>query len=183
MFKKSIVTFLAVSIVSATIALPVFAQEQQKPGNQGFFAAFSQFFSRIFGNLQPNSANINQLPTPGNQNLPSGVPSSTPSGQPQTDSNRLQGLVTAGKITQLQEQEILTEVNKIKSEIQTWSQSTGIDAAYVYAGLRGPGMNPGIGNEPNGLQGAPPQNGPQGGSQQDGFKNRGFGNGSRGNQQ
>jgi hypothetical protein len=141
MSKKSIAVFLVISVLGLGLVSPAFAQQQQPSENQGFFGMFASFFSRMF---HPNGEQNNQNMLQGNQNNPTDEPSGTPSGQPQMGEDRLQGLVTAGKITQAQEQEIVAEVAKIQQEITSWSQSTGINAGYIYGGLRGPGMDAGI---------------------------------------
>lgn len=140
MGKKSLAICMALVVLSAGLATSAFAQQQQPLGDQGFFGAFFHFFSRMF-NPGQNPGN-----SQGEENI-TGTPSGTPSGKPDTTGteNRLQGLVTAGKITQAQEQEILAEITKIQTEIQNWSVSTGLNAGYVYGGLRGPGMDAGIG--------------------------------------
>lgn len=151
MNKKSITTFLLIGILVLGIASPTFAQQGSTPGAEGgFFGMMSQFFSRIF---HPGSQNA--TPQGGEEVNPSETPSGMPSEEPNPTEgeNRLQGLVTAGKITQAQEQEIMTEVNKIRTEILSWSASTGINPVYIYGGLRGPGMGVGIG--PTGFMGRP----------------------------
>ena len=198
MNRKSIATLLTVAVLSVSLASPVFAQEQQSSGNGGFFGMFAQFVSRIFAQGQQTQGNGNHpLPPQGNPNVsgvPNGAPSGMPAGGPQMGGDRLQGLVTAGKITQAQADQITTEVNKIKSEVQSWSQSTGIDASYIYGALRGLGMSAGIGGGqggPNGQFGQNGQNGYQGsgtprfqgGPVHGGMPNGGFNSNTPGTQQ
>lgn len=148
MTKKSIAIFVTVAVLTAQLATPVFAQEGGPNGNPGgFFGFFNQLFSRIF----------NQRENPGgqqgeNQNL-TGTPSGEPSEEPTTTgAGRLQGQVTAGKLTQTQEQQVLAEISKIQAEITGWSKSTGLSVGLIYGGLRGPGMSSGLGQEKEGGQ-------------------------------
>jgi len=173
--KKTIVTVVLVGIFALTLSAPVFAQ-QQGQGNPGFFGMFAQFFSRVFSGQNPQGQNGN-MPT----GMPEGMNGTPmPSGMMmQMESNRLQGLVTAGKITASQEQQIIAETTSINKEIQVWSKSTGINAGYVYGALRGPGMDAGIGGGQGWTNGATPNPfmRPQGGIYQGGI-NQGVGAGA-----
>ncbi|MDE2024946.1 MAG: hypothetical protein KGJ07_00455 [Patescibacteria group bacterium] len=187
MSKKTIAMFVATIALASTLTItPAFAQQQQGSGNPGVFGMFVQFFSHMFGG---NGQTPGQ--PQGNQNLPNGTPSDMPTGMPfptgttghMGEGNRLQGLVTAGKLTQSQEQEITAEVSKLQSEISSWASYTGINAAYVYGALTGPGMSGGIGSghgvvqggvTPSGFQGRPGFIPGQGGYNQGGQPNGGF---------
>ena len=140
MVKKTLATVVTLGILVGSLAMPVFAQGQGNSNGGGLFGAFEHFFSQFFNQSGQNQGQQVE----GNQ-----TENSSGSAAPQNKEGRLQGQVTAGKITQAQEQEILNEVSTIKSEISTWSQSTGINAAYIYGALRGPGMSAGLGGQPD----------------------------------
>lgn len=151
MSKKSIATVVLLGVMTAGLAAPAFAQSQQSGSQGGFFGMFASFFSKMFHQGGQSQGTNDQTGTA--SGTLTGVPTGT------MDQGRLQGLVTAGKITQSQAQEIQTEIAKIKSEIQSWSSSTGIDAGYIYGGLRGQGMDVGIaptgGTQQGVMQGRP----------------------------
>ncbi len=147
--KKTIITVAAVAALIFGSTAPALAQQQgQENSNGGFMNMFTQFFSHFFQRGQVNQGQGYGLQNQGNYPMMTGEPTGTPE---KMEEARLQGLITAGKITQAQATEITAEITKIESEITAWSQSTGINAAYVYGGLRGMG----VGLGPNG------QNGPE----------------------
>lgn len=132
-------------------AIPVYAQtpEPIQTTNQGFFGEIANFFGTLFHRQNGQSGTSMQaqqgMPmqgvTPG-QPIPSGATGPHPSGQPNFQSMqqyRLTKLVDEGKITQTQEQEVLTELTTVQNELTTWAQSQGINPAYV---LGGPMMGP-----------------------------------------
>jgi hypothetical protein len=150
MLKKTIASGVMATLLLLSSATPALAQDNSNPNNQGLLGAFAQLFSKILGQqngpVLPNGSNQNS------QNRGPKMMGKEASQSAQMEESRLNGLVQAGKITEVQKQAILTELTKIKQEITTWSQTTGIDPAYIYGGLRGPGMDAGIGQGgmPNG---------------------------------
>ncbi|HEX8966035.1 MAG TPA: hypothetical protein VF820_06420 [Patescibacteria group bacterium] len=175
--KKTIITVAAVAALVFGSAAPALAQQQgQENGSGGFMNMFSQFFSHFFQRGQVNQGQGFGLQNQENNPMISGTPTGSPE---QMEEARLQGLVTAGKITQAQATQITAEITKIESEITAWSQSTGINAAYVYGGLRGMGVGLGPngenGPEVTGMPERPMQlqNGQQGGQSNEGFGPRG----------
>lgn len=175
MNKKVLATSLAVAVLTLGLSMPAFAQQQGQQGNNGFFGMLGHFFSRFFSQ---GGQNQGQNANPGEPN-PTGIsPSGTEPNSQQIVGNRLQGFVNADKITQAQKQQILTEITKIQTEIKDWSVSTGIDQGYVYQGLRGQGMDSGIGGPQEMPVTTPFQNPPRGGFNQGG--NPGFQGGSGG---
>src|SRR5579862_5671295 len=119
MSKRTIMVASVLVLVFAT-AFPAYAQTTGSVTNQGFFGEIANFFGNIFHHQSAQNVTMQgqqqampmQDVTPG-QNAPSGTVNSRPSGQPGYQSMqqyRLSKLVNEGKITQTQEQEILTEL-------------------------------------------------------------------------
>jgi len=143
---KKIIFVLFVTLFIFTAVIPVDAQTvtpSVSPVNQGFFGEIANFFSNFLhrqsGQAGSQMQGQNGMPmqgvTPG-QPVPSGM-TPMPSGRPNYQTMqqyRLDQLVKEGKITQTQEQEILTELTTVQNQLKTWAQSEGIDPSYVMGG-------------------------------------------------
>jgi hypothetical protein len=146
MSNKMIITGSVLALVFAT-AMPVYAQSTTPQVNQGFFTAITTFIDGFFhhqpgANGQTQEQSGPNQPVPTGQSAPSGSMQPTPSGMPDyttMQQMRLSFLVSQGKITQAQEQEIMTELTSVQSQLTTWAQSAGINPAYVLGGPIGGG--------------------------------------------
>jgi len=147
MSNKLLMTLSVLVIVFAT-ALPAYAQTPAPSvptNNPGFLGEIASFFGNLFHHQNGQNGTMMQgrgqgMPmqgvTPG-QPAPSGVAGPDPGGQPGFQSMqqyRLTRLVDEGKITQTQEQEILTELTTVQSQLTAWAQSEGINPSYVLGG-------------------------------------------------
>lgn len=165
MSKKMIIASSALIFVLAT-AIPVYAQTPSPAfpqTNQGFFGEIASFFGNLFhhqngqnGAMQGQQGMPMQGVTPG-QPAPSGMMTPGPSGQPNFQSMqqfRLNRLVQEGKITQIQEQDILAELTTVQNQLKTWAQSEGINPEYVLGGpmMMGTGGQPSTSNITNGQE-------------------------------
>lgn len=139
MTKKIVLPVLIFSFASAAIFSAVTIAHAQTNSNNGF-SKLVQAIAQKF-NLDPNQVQdvFNQYHRQNMQNRQAFF------------QNRLDDLVTQGKITQSQKQAILDEVAKLKiesaisrqnrlSEIQSWAQSQGIDLSLIPMLGRGRGM-------------------------------------------
>ncbi len=152
--KKTIISFVVLFVLVVATVSPALAQQPaQDNGNQpnggGFWQRITQLFGGVFG--QNNASSKAQPPM-----MRSDDATSSGKLEPeQTEEDRLSGLVQAGKITEAQKQAILKEIAKIKAEVEAWSKTNNLDAGYIYGGLRGPGMDSGIGKGPIEKSGGP----------------------------
>lgn len=169
--SKKIIVFSSVLVVVFAAAIPVYAQTPSPSipqTNQSFFGEIASFFGNIFHHQGGQDLNSGQGqsqsgPMEGGEqvsNAPSGTMNPRPSGQPtyQTmQQYRLSQLVKEGKITQTQEQEILTELTTVQNQLKSWAQTNGIDPSYVMGGpmMFGQGQQQG-GIQPTGQQGQMP---------------------------
>jgi hypothetical protein len=163
MSKKMILASFALIFVLAT-AIPAYAQTTvpTQTTNQGFFGQIASFFGNMFNHQNGQNGMMQgqgqgmpmQGVTPG-QPAPSGGVGPNPSGQPNFQSMqqyRLNKLVNEGKITQAQEQAILTELTTVQNELTTWAQSQGINPDYVLSGPMIVNSGPQGGNQSTGGQ-------------------------------
>ena len=170
--------------------MPAYAQNSDNSQSSNPFFSFIQMIERIF-HFGGASAQANTNPTAGTNQaaaMPQGSGAPNASGQgrgnPQEmEQNRLNQLVSQGKITGSQEQAILTELQTVRakdlpqssprpsqtqmqqnfqamqSELTAWANSQGIDPTYVLpqrpSGSGFPGGRSGRGGYGQGPQASP----------------------------
>lgn len=143
MSKKMILTGTALVLIFAT-ALPVYAQSTTQQTNPGFMSEISNILLSLFHHQtatsgQTQTQSMPNMPVPTGQTgqtVPSGSMQPAPSGTSGSgylsmQQRRLSFLVQQGKITQAQEQAILTELTTVQNELTNWAQSQGINPDYV----------------------------------------------------
>lgn len=151
---KHVKILFTILVLSFSAVVPVYAQSISPTPSHSFFGEIASFFGNLFNQSgqQETTMQVHQRTypmqgvTPG-QPAPSGAMVLNPSGQPmqqQYEQIRLSRLVQDGKITQTQEQEILTELTSVQNQLKTWAQNEGINPDYV---LQGP-MMMGAGTQP-----------------------------------
>lgn len=151
MNTKKKLTFLVIPFLLSTLALtPVYAQENTNK-SEGLIGGFFQMFTRMFRPAVPKGQGLgtedNQIDQKKQWQGASGASGTVSKGQPNREAMeeaRLTGLVQAGKITEAQKQAILTELTKIRQEVEAWAKSQGIDPVYIMGGF-GPGNGAGMG--------------------------------------
>jgi hypothetical protein len=160
---RSLITVATIATLLVTAA-PAFAQTPTPSQNGGFFQGLIQFIEQRFGldKTQVQSA-VKDYQSQRNATI---TPHPTMTQQQMTDreKSRLDKLVSSGKITNAQEQAILTELSSVWSQnmssmqnetsqqrrtqmqstqntLKTWAQSQGINPMYVIpfggGGMRG----------------------------------------------
>ena len=150
-----ILTGTALVLIFAT-ALPVYAQSTTPQANQGFMSEISNLLLSLFHhqtgtNGQTQTQSMPNMPVPSGQTgqtAPSGSMQPAPSGTAGSgylsmQQRRLSFLVQQGKITQAQEQAILTELTTVQNELTSWAQSQGINPDYVIGDPMVGGFTPG----------------------------------------
>ncbi len=149
MFKKSIIPIILTSALVLGVVTPALAQSNTSDSSTNLIGNLIQLLQKVLSQNKPQQnpsyVNQNNPPMMGNEATGGGQVNPRP-GRLQTD-----------KLTEAQKQSILSEVQKIRDEVNSWSKTTSLDPSYVYYGLRGPGM------DPNTVPGG--QNGGMGGSQ------------------
>lgn len=153
--KQKIFSFLAVVTLVLTpinAVAPAYAADNNTTTQQNFFTGLVQFIAQKFGldKTQVQSA-VNDYHAQHKQQVQQKLQAN--------EKNHLDSLVSQGKITSSQEQQILDEQQKLQSEynpanfknltpdqrrqqfekeqaeIQAWSKETGIDAKYLRPGF------------------------------------------------
>lgn len=160
MKTKIIIPTLIISLIFSSFLLikPVYAQESQ-PGPFGFFKNFFSQVAQKFGfkkNPVTDQQNFQDGQKDRPQGSPNGSPRSFPSGSPMSLENmleeRLDKLVSDGKITEEQKTAILAKIEALQAEysldsltgeerqekmqemmekLKTWAQEQGIDQTYI----------------------------------------------------